>query len=270
MCFGEKKNKKYKVGLALGSGGARGLAHIGVIKVLLENNIPIHCIVGSSIGALIGGIYATTGDVSEVEKIARGNNWRQLLDLMWDPTLKGGLNGGKKIEMFIRKQINGVNFSDLKMRFAAVATNFETGEPVVMKTGDVTLAIKSSLSVPIIFNPVEFNGKILVDGGLSEPVPVDAVRKLGADFVIAVNLDNCHLVKKKKIGFFEAVEDSLSILRHHLSKEKVKAADILVEPKVFPQSLIGWRQFMESDKFIAEGERAMRAALPKLKKLIGM
>jgi NTE family protein len=139
-----------------------------------------------------------------------------------------------------------------------------------MKTGDIVLAIKSSLSVPIIFNPVQINGKILVDGGLSEPVPVDAARKLGADFVIAVNLDNCHLGEKKKLGFFEAAEDSLSILRHHLSKEKVKAAEILIEPKVFSPSLIGWRQFMESDKFIVEGERAMRAALPKLKRLAGV
>jgi len=270
MCFWGEKKKKYKIGLALGSGGAKGLAHIGVIKVLLENNIPIHCITGSSIGALVGGIYATTGDISEVEKIARGNSWRQLLDLMWDPTIKGGLNSGKKIEIFIRKPINGAKFSDLKVRFAAVATNFETGEPVVMKTGDIVLAIKSSLSVPIIFNPVQINGKILVDGGLSEPVPVAAARKLGADFVIAVNLDNCHLGEKKKLGFFEAAEDSLSILRHHLSKEKVKAADILIEPKVFSPSLIGWRQFMESDKFIAEGERAMRVALPKLKRLTGV
>ncbi|MFZ5363948.1 MAG: patatin-like phospholipase family protein [Patescibacteria group bacterium] len=268
MFFGKKK-KKHKVGLALGSGGARGLAHIGVIKVLLENNIPIYCIAGSSIGALVGGIYATTGDVRGVEKIARGNNWRQLLDLMWDPTLKGGLNSGKKIEMFIREQIDNADFFDLKVRFAAVATNFETGESVVMKTGDVASAIKSSLSVPIIFSPAELNGKILVDGGLSEPVPVDAARKLGASLIIAVNLDSCHLDKKEKIGFSEAAENSLNILRHNLSKEKVKAADILVEPKVSAPSLIGWRQFMESDKFIAEGERAMRMALPKLKKLIG-
>jgi NTE family protein len=270
MCFWWKKKKKYKIGLALGSGGARGLAHIGVIKVLLENNIPIHCIAGSSIGALVGGIYAAKGDILEVEKIARGNSWRQLLDLMWDPTIKGGLNSGKKVEMFIRKQIDSVKFSDLKIRFAAVATNFETGEPVVIKTGDVVLAIKSSLSVPIIFNPTEFNGKFLVDGGLSEPVPVGLAKEIGADFVIAVNLDICRPDGKKKIGFFEEANNSLNILRHHLAKEKVKAADILVEPKVSAQSLVGWRQFMESDKFIAEGERAMRAAIPKLKKMIGV
>lgn len=254
----------------MGSGGAKGLAHIGVIKVLVENNIPIHCIAGSSIGALVGGIYAATGDILKIEKIAKGNTWRQLLDLMWDPTIKGGLNSGKKVETFIRKQINGIKFSGLKINFAAVATNFETGDPVVIKTGDVVLAIKSSVSVPIIFNPTKLNGKILVDGGLSEPVPVGAAKEMGADLVIAVNLDACQPNEKKKIGFFEAADDSLGILRHHLAKEKVKAADILIEPKVSAPSLIGWRQFMESDKFIVEGERAMRAAIPKLKKMIGV
>jgi NTE family protein len=189
---------------------------------------------------------------------------------MWDPTIKGGLNSGKKVEMFIRKQIDSIKFSNLKVRFAAVATDFETGEPVVMKTGDVVLAIKSSLSVPIIFNPTKLDGKILVDGGLSEPVPVGAAKEMGADLVIAVNLDTCQPDEKKKIGFFEAADDSLNILRHHLAKEKVKAADILIEPKVSAPSLIGWRQFMESGKFIAEGEKAMRAAIPKLKKMIGV
>lgn len=262
--------KRKKIGLALGSGGARGLAHIGVIKVLEENKIPIFCIAGSSIGALVGGLYAATGDIGKVEKLANGSNWRQILDLLWDPTIKGGLISGKKIETFIRKQIGGMKFSDMKIKFSAAATNFRTGEPVILETGDVVSAVKSSLSVPIIFNPTEVGGKILVDGGLSEPVPVGAAKEMGADLVIAVNLDNYHFSDKKKIGFFEAADNSLRILRQHLAEEKVKEADILIEPKVSAPSLVGWRQFVKSGEIIAEGERAAREIMPKIKKMIGV
>ncbi len=267
MCFWRKQKRRRKIGLALGSGGAKGLAHIGVIKIFEENNIPIHCIVGSSIGALIGGLYAATGDLRKIEALAARNNWRQLLKLVWDPAIKGGLISGKKIETFIRQQIGEMKFSALKIPFAAVATNFGTGEPVVIKNGDVAFALRSSLSVPIVFHPVEQEGQILVDGGLSEPVPISAARDLGAEVVVAVNLDTFPFNKKRKIKLFEAAVGSLNILRYHLAQEKIKAAEIVIEPKVFASPLVGWRQFLESNKFITEGEKATRAVLPKLKKL---
>jgi len=269
MCFWLKKKKKHKVGLALGSGGARGLAHIGVIKVLEENNIPIHIITGSSIGAMIGGLYAALGDINKIEELANSNNWRQIFNLMFDPVIGGGLISGKKIENFIRKQIGNIKFSDLKMQFAAIATDFKTGEPITLKSEDVASAIRASISVPIIFNPVKISGKILVDGGLSEPVPVSAAKKMGANFIIAVNLDGFYFDKDKKLSLFEAANNSLMILRRHLALEKVRAADIVIEPKVFSSTLVGWKKFLESRKIIAEGEKATRKILPKIKKMIG-
>lgn len=266
--FFHKKKKKIKIGLTLGSGGARGLAHIGVIKVLEENGIQIFCIAGSSIGALVGGLYAATHDVSGIEKLASQNDWKKILDLVWDPTIKGGLISGKKIENFIRKHLKGVKFSDLKIPFNAAATNFKTGEPVYIGRGDVASAVRSSLSVPLIFNLVSGDGKLLADGGLSDPVPVQAARRMGADLVIAVNLDNYRFSNHGKIGFFEAADNSLNILRYHLAQEKIKNADVVIEPKVSAPSLIGWRQFMNSKKIIAEGERAAREVMPAIKKLM--
>ncbi len=270
MYFSQGKKKKFKIGLAFGSGGARGLAHIGVIKVLEENNIPISFIAGSSIGALVGGLYAALVDIKKIEGLAKSNSWRQILSLVWDPAVGSGLISGKKIEIFIRKQIGNIKFSDLRIPFTAMATNFETGEPIVLKSGDVASAIRASISVPIIFKPVEFNGKILVDGGLSEPVPVNAVKAMGANFIIAVNLDNCYKDKNKKLRIFEAASNSLAILRHHLAKEKVKEADIVIEPRIFSSALIGWRDFMESKKIIAEGEKVMRMNISKIKRMVGL
>lgn len=268
MCFWWKKKKKHRIGLALGSGGARGLAHIGVIKVLEENNIPIHCIAGSSIGAVVGGLYAAAGDIQKIKKLALDNNWLKLLKLIVEPAVGGGVIGGKKIEKFLRGELGGVKFSDLKIPFSAMTTDFETGQPVILSRGDVAKAISCSLSVPLVFKPKKNEGKILVDGGLSEPVPVEAVRKMGADIVIAVNLDYCLPGEKKNIGFWDAAEDSLEILRFNLAKEKIKQADVVVEPKIKFRGLIGWRNFLNGEKFIPEGERAMREALPKLKKLM--
>jgi NTE family protein len=269
MCFWWKKKKKYRIGLALGSGGARGLAHIGVIKILEENDIPIHCIAGSSIGAMVGGLYAAERNIGSIERLALDNNWRKLLSLIIEPSVGGGVIGGKKIESFLKKELDGAKFSDLKIPFSAVATNFETGQPVILSRGDVAKAISCSLSVPLIFKPKKHEGQVLVDGGLSEPVPIEAARKMGADFVIAVNLDYCLPGEKKGVGFWEAGEDSLEILRYHLAKEKIKQADVVVEPKIKFKGLIGWRKFFDGRKFIPEGERAMREVLPKLKKLIG-
>ncbi|PIU29168.1 MAG: hypothetical protein COT09_02270, partial [Candidatus Hydromicrobium americanum] len=174
-----------KIGLALGSGGPKGLSHIGIIKVLEENNITIDFIAGASIGSVIGGFYASTKNIKKIEKIALSNNWRQTLPLFFDPSLRQGFVSGRKIKIFIENIIGKIHFKDLKIPFSVVATDIKTGETVIINEGEVALAIRASSSIPLIFKPLKLDSMLLVDGGLSLPVPVGVVRRMGADLVIA-------------------------------------------------------------------------------------
>ncbi|MBI5401351.1 patatin-like phospholipase family protein [Candidatus Wolfebacteria bacterium] len=262
------KRPYHKIGLALGSGGAKGLAHIGIIKILEANKIPIDFIAGSSIGAVIGGLYAATKNIKKVEEIFLSNNRRQLLKLIIDPSIKGGFISGDKFEIFLRNIIEGVKFGDLKIPFTAVSTNLKTGKSVLINKGDVSLAIRSSMSVPLFFKPSKIGNCLLVDGGLSHPVPVEAVKNMGADFVIAVNLDaHCFYHNHgDRLGLSDVAHYTMSILRHHLSELSAQGADIVVEPDIHNPSLIGWRDFLDGKKIIKKGEIAAKVLMPKLKK----
>jgi len=260
--------KRLKIGLALGSGGAKGLSHIGVIKVLEENNIPIDFIAGSSIGALVGGFYATTRDIKQIEKISLATNWRQVLSFI-DLSLRQGLIGGRKIKKFIEDYIGKVHFQDLEIPFSAVATDLKTGKVVPLDKGEVALAIRASISFPLIFKPVKYRGKLLADGGLSLPVPVEVVRKMGADIVIAVNLDTNYFTDDHKIstnfGFYKIANNSINLLRYHLACSNIKEADLVISPKTGD---IKWDKFLNSKNIILSGEQATRKILPQLNKLI--
>ncbi len=260
------KIKRPKIGLALGSGGARGLAHIGVIKILEENNIPIDFIAGSSMGAMIGGFYAVRKNIQILEKIALSTTWRQVFSMLLDPSFKQGLVSGKKVERFIREYINGKKFEDCQINFAALATDLETGEILVLDKGEMASAIRASISIPLIFKPVKINGRILVDGGLSAPVPVETVKNMGADIVIAVNLDKHYYKKSQKINWYDIVDSSLNILRYYLAHSNVKGADIIIEIGFGKEGY--WYKFTNRKNKILIGEKAMREKLPQLKKII--
>ena len=259
-----KESKRPKIGLALGSGGPTGLAHIGVIKVLEENKIPIDFIAGSSIGAMIGGFYAAGLDIKKIEEIALETNWRRMFSLV-DPHFKQGLIGGEKVKSFIDNYIKGKNFENCKIPFVAIATDLKTGEIVVFDKGEMTQAIRASISIPLVFTPEEINGRLLADGGLSAPVPVEIVRGMGADIVIAVNLDkHCH-DEECKPGWYNVANDSLSILRHHLALLNVAKADVVVDIDVGKNY---WYQFTNGQDKILVGEKATKTVLPILKELI--
>ena len=260
----EAKNGQLKIGLALGSGGARGLAHIGVIKVLEKNNIPIDFIAGSSIGAMVGGFYAAGLDISKIEEIALETNWRRLFSLV-DPHLKQGLIGGEKVKVFIDDHIKGKRIEDCEIPFIAVATDLKTGDVAILNRGPLAEAIRASVSIPLVFRPAEIDGKMLADGGLSAPVPVEIVRQMGADIVIAVNLDKHYFDEKWKLGWYDIANDSLDILRHHLALSNVAGADIVIDIDVGKNY---WYQFVNGQDKISTGEEAMSRALPKLKEMI--
>ncbi|MDP2762167.1 MAG: patatin-like phospholipase family protein [Sideroxyarcus sp.] len=178
-----------KIGLALGSGSARGLAHLGVIRAIADAGIKVDFIAGTSMGALIGAILAA-GKLDELEATFRVFDWKKTASFFDVVLPKSGLLDGARVSELVRAHIHADTIEMLPLPFAAVATDIVSGEEVVIRSGDVIEAVRASISVPGIFTPVRSNGRILVDGGLTNPVPVSAVRAMGADIVIAVDLNH--------------------------------------------------------------------------------
>ncbi len=177
-----------KIGVALGSGGARGLAHIGVLKALDELEVPVHCLSGSSMGAVVGAAYARYQSVEQLEAFVRSFSWRKMIRLFLPTISREGLLDGDKIVELLEENLVVAQFSDLRLPLALETTDLRTGELCTFTEGDLLKAIRASISIPLVFTPVRMNGRILVDGGLVSPVPVKAARDLGADFVIGVNV----------------------------------------------------------------------------------
>ncbi|MCC7271037.1 MAG: patatin-like phospholipase family protein [Alphaproteobacteria bacterium] len=178
-----------KLGLALGSGSARGLAHIGVLRALREVGIEVDVVAGTSIGALVGAVDAA-GKLDMLAATFQRFDWRRMASYFDVVLPRSGLLDGAKIGALVRAHVPPENISALSKPFAAVATDLASGEEVVIRSGDVIEAVRASISVPGIFTPVRWNGRILVDGGLVNPVPITAARSLGADVVIAVDLNH--------------------------------------------------------------------------------
>ncbi|MDQ7033012.1 MAG: patatin-like phospholipase family protein, partial [Desulfonauticus sp.] len=180
--------KRTKIGLALGSGAARGISHIGVLKILEQHKIPIDIVTGTSMGAFIGGAYASGLKVSVMEEIALNINWK-LTAKMFSPTISfSGFVDGRRIKEFLETVIGNRNIEELDRKFVCIATDILTGEEIVIDQGSLVDAIRASISIPAIFTPVYHRNRFLVDGGVVNPVPVDTARKAGADIVIAVNV----------------------------------------------------------------------------------
>jgi NTE family protein len=176
-----------KIGLALGSGSARGWAHIGVIRALSEAGIRVDYVAGTSIGALVGAVYAA-GNIDTLEEVVLELDWKQIAYFFDVVFPKSGLIDGKKVADFVRNHVQEKNIEELVIPFRAVSTDLATGREVVLNQGDIIEAVRASISVPGIFTPVKRDGAILVDGGMVNPIPVSVVREMGADFVIAVDL----------------------------------------------------------------------------------
>ena len=181
--------RRPRIGLALGSGSARGLAHIGVLRALKEANIEVDLVAGTSMGAVIGAVFAS-GKIDGLSARLRNLDWPGIVALL-DPVFpRSGLIDGQRVAEFVRTHVPSAGIEDLLLPFAAVATDLMTGEEVVATTGDLTEAVRASIAVPGIVTPVRSNGRILVDGGLVNPVPVSVARAMGADLVIAVDLNH--------------------------------------------------------------------------------
>lgn len=195
---GSNMESSQKIGLALGSGSARGWAHIGVIRALAEAGIEISHVAGTSIGALVGAAFALE-KIDVLEEFACQLDWKQIVSFLDVTFPRSGLIDGGKVTDLFRSHAREMNIEELPLPFCAVATDLATGGEVVLSRGDLAEAIRASISIPGIFTPVKHNGVFLVDGGLVNPVPVTAVRNMGADCVIAVDL-NHDLIDKGRAG----------------------------------------------------------------------
>ncbi len=258
-----------KIGLALSGGGTKGLAHIGVIKTLEKNGIPIDYIAGTSAGSIIGGLYAAGKTVLELEQIAKDLNWWQVVKLFIEPNFSLGLVKGERISKFLINHVGNIKFKDLRIPFSAVATDLNTGEPIIINKGELIPAIRSSSAVPFIFKPVtHVDNQLLGDGGLSIPLPTDVVRKMGADIVIGVNLyQDCHLDEESN-RIFPMTINSIKILIHHLSEINAKSADIIISPNVY---FVKWNSILsqkERQEIINSGITATENKISIIEKTI--
>lgn len=253
---------KPKIGLALGGGAARGFAHIGVIKMLESQGIVADYVVGTSAGAVVGSLYAAGNDAFAMQKLA------QQLDekIFADWTLGGrGFLKGEAIQEFINLHLNKRTLEKLNKPFATVATDLNSGERVVFRTGDTGLAVRASAAVPGIFQPAQFSGKSYVDGGLTSPVPVQAAREMGADFVIAVDISA--RPEGQPIDSLTAIIwQTTTIMGKAIATNELKGADIVIRPKL--PYVKSW-DFTARNEAMLEGERAALAALPAIKQKLG-
>lgn len=254
------------MGLALGSGAARGLAHIGVLRVLEREGIPVDMITGSSIGAFVGALYAQGRKADEILEIARDIGTHRLSYLVDISLPRTGLIKGKKLEDKLAQLYAGAEFSDLQLPFKCMATNIDTGKAVIMDKGSVWTAVRASISLPVILAVKKRDDKYLVDGGLVDPVPVDVVRNMGADIVIAVNVMPETISKSdSEPGIFEVIMQTIYIVSTYVAKDSLEGADIVIEPDVARFKL---SDFHKVDECVKLGEEAADNAVPCIKRLL--
>ncbi|VVB77702.1 Patatin-like phospholipase [uncultured archaeon] len=270
--------ERKKIGLALGSGGARGFAHIGVIKVLEENNIPIDMIAGTSMGALIGALYSSEPNLKKLGKEALSEEWKKLFDYTFS---KSGLIKGKKIEEFLDKRLDGMSFKELKIPLFVTAFDINNNQEVIFHKGSVAKAVRASISIPGLFFPVENKKRILVDGGVIDPIPTEILRKKGADIVIAVNVNE--VKRKKPVTEIEAVVSKNTMSIPSVIKSASKSlqmmtsencdADLYGNKADFVINLdlekIGTLDFSKAREAIKKGEIKTKKCLDDLNKITG-
>ncbi|MGE0809358.1 MAG: patatin-like phospholipase family protein [Immundisolibacter sp.] len=292
-----------RIGIALGSGAARGWAHIGVLRALAAAGIELAVVCGSSIGAVVGAACAA-GRLAEIEAFARGLTWRSVLGQLDLRPAGGGLFAGERVSRTLIDLIGHQAMQTLGMRYGAVATELGTGREIWLREGDLAVAIRASMALPGVLAPVEVEGQWLVDGGLVNPVPVSLCRALGAELVLGVNLNGGIAGRRRALpapligrdadgdgngrrsgragkllasllpvgspapGYFDVMVGAVNIMQDQITRTRLAGdpPDILVQPRL---GHIGVLEFNRADEAINAGEAAMRALLPALQGLIG-
>ncbi|HEY8464349.1 MAG TPA: patatin-like phospholipase family protein [Bacillota bacterium] len=257
-----KDPKAYpRIILALGGGGARGFAHIGVLQVLQEAGIKIAGIVGTSMGALIGSTFAVETDLYFLARVIEALSWEDLIDLSL-PRL--GLIDGNKIQSLVDLLTKGKRIEELPLQFWAIATELMSGKEIVFKSGPLAQAIRASISIPGVFQPVELNGQLLVDGGVVAGVPVELAKELNGDLTVAVNVGFDH-TQHTVNNIFDVLSKVLDIMGNRLDTYQLQLADLVITPQL---GNIGTMHFQRAKECVIIGRQAAEAALPQLESLI--
>ena len=253
-------SERKRVGLALGGGGARGMAHVGVIRVLEREGIPIDCIAGTSAGSLVGAVYAGGLRGDRLLDMAMRLRWRDIARFVWP---RNGFVSFARLETFLASTLGDLTFDDLELPYAAIAADLATGEQVVLNAGRVAPAVRASCSVPGIVTPIEVEGRLLVDGGVVNNLPISVVRDLGAEVVIAVGL-------AAPPG--DAPQGPLQIGLRAIEYLLLHASDAPSTADVYlPLPLKGYRSLVRTSRrhrFIALGRQAAEQALPAIRAVL--
>ena len=247
-----------KVALVLGGGAARGFAHIGVIKSLEAQGIVPDIVVGTSAGSVVGALYAGGMSGFEMQKLALQMEEGMVLD--WTLPNRGVLKG-EALQAFINQKLKNQSIQKLPKPLGIVATDLQSGEMVLFRQGNTGMAVRASSTLPGIFQPVEISGRDYVDGGLTSPVPAQAARTMGADFVIAVDISNVGR-RGKLTGTMDVMLQTFTIMGHAISLHELEDADVVIRPKT---AAISSTDFEDRHLAILEGEKAAAAVMPELK-----
>ncbi len=261
-----------KIGLILSSGGGRGFAHIGVLKVLQEHGVRPDYIIGSSMGALVGAMFCQFEDARKIEQMFIDFNWKEFSSLLSFHIKKGLLNGAK-VEKQLNKYFQHNRFEDLKIPFEAVATDFFTAEPYYFNKGSLAEAVHASIAVPLLIEPLKKKGRLFWDGGLSDTLPVKRAAKK-TDITIAVNLNKYprHVHTERKKDLYQTASRAIRTLEYHLANVCAGEADILLEPDVGREGVVSLSTFLKKDKgrkIIKEGEKAAAQKIQTIKEKAG-
>ncbi len=256
---------KPKIALVLGGGAARGFAHIGVIRALEQEKVPIDMIVGTSVGSLIGAIYASDLNSFELEWTAFALEKDSIFDYGIMNAFSGmGLANGEKLEEFVKTKITTPNIENLKLPFVAVATDLNRGTRVVIDRGSVAKAVHASSAIPGVFNPVDHQGKLLVDGGVMDNIPIDVARERGADIVIAVDISE-NVANFNITNLVDVTLQAVNIMFNENVRYKKKDADVLIAPHVGSVAML---DFTQKKHCMQAGIEATQKAMPEIRKKI--
>ena len=281
----------HKIGLVLSGGGARGAAHIGILKIFEQARIPIHCIAATSFGSLVGGLYSLGYTADEIESIFTNQDWenifsdapeRRLTRLIerrntryqarisfqgWNPELPTGLLEGQRLTETLDKLITGrllqaeYDFDKLPIPFRAVATNLIDGKAYIFRKGSMTEALRASMSIPLLFTPLEKDGMLLADGGLVDNLPVDVARSMGADIVIAVDVTSPLLSIDKLRSFVNVMDQSIGLQMEQNVEKSRKLATILLKPDLEKYTNSDYEKF---SAIVKQGEEEAKKRLPEI------
>ncbi|MBI5848183.1 MAG: patatin-like phospholipase family protein [Nitrospirae bacterium] len=255
------QQKPVKIALVLGAGASRGFAHVGVLKILETNKIPVHMIIGTSAGSFVGSLYAYGFTSFQLQKIANTLDKNEIIDLT---VPDNGFIKGERLEEYVNTMVKNTPLEKMRIPFYAVATNIQDGQETVFSRGNTGTAVRASCSIPGIFRPVKIDGRMYVDGGVVSPIAVDAARRLGADIVIAVDISS-DIDARQPEGTVETILQAAGIMHSKISAIQLAKADVIIRPKV---GRIGSADFDKRFDAMIEGEKAAIEMLPSIQAVI--